>query len=819
MYVKWHERRIFRFSLTAHLAMRRLGSFRKLITRCHSATHITMSDRLESLESNQSTSSSSASAWTDDLFGDNTKKTSSPKTADKNAGAQLTDFVITDVQSSNVVGGDTKPVGEAKPTPVGDANPTGHSVGDGPSKPPEAADTTKDSKGVAIIPPTERGEVIFRDVEPGVASGGKGDSLKAVAKDRLGPGATQEQVEAYVKELARVNHIKDVNKPLDGSTIVLPGHTKDGGFVTLDADHNKRTIWHDGSVKVENTDRTGYVRHPNADGSLTIHTWGPNKDQNADLIKTPDGKYRIADGPNDKVGHEPATPNEKLIAERQRIADAADMKIANPEERARFHKDMHDFEDRIKQRAAEEKKRADDDLQKNLITPERATELKAEAEANALKQMSETYKHTSRILEASDNPKVPLKEKDRTAIAEQIIHQAANPTSVDQGYHNTCNVTTIESKLYTIEPSRVAETVADVATTGKHRIAGPPPADVEIDPGSIKPDKEARNNPPKDGQRSHASQIFEVTAVNAHYERINQASTPPGKIRYEQHEAGKVPDTGERLMDYSKNPPKRIQSKQDDGKLIDSPDLTSDDLYWLEQQFRSGSPENRYLSNDPSDHHSTQIKSEQELNDELARLKKLGMLPVTISVHTDNYPFHSDGGEAAGGKGDWHVVTITDYHPGPPPKAEMDNQWGSKSDKLDDKSLTVKDLFNAMRDPKDADHIKALQDQIAQDKRDGKPVDMLKETELLRLKRRANMISDQEVVDEVTRIFMENARLWNKKLDLGPPTDEDVQTYQTAMNDTRDLRATLPKDKQKELNEGIMKKLKAEGIVLHRKRN
>lgn len=799
-----------------------------------------MSEYTESFDRVQTDSKSSSSSWTSEVYDDlasgknSTTKVQDAKSDDavtKSFGSlELSDFFSESPapeQAVNAIGkpanpGDSEPTpGDAKPAPttgdsgpsVGDAKPmpgdSGPSVGDGPVK-PNTKDDGRDSNGVPVVSPSEMGEVINRDVPPAVASGGKGDSLKSVARDHLGPGATDAEVDAHVKEIARINGIKDPDKPLTGEKILLPGHTKDGGFVTEDSEGNKRTIWHDGVVRIENQDRTGYVRRPNADGSASIHTWGPKPEQNSDLIRTPDGKYKIADGPNDKVGHEPRNEKEKLIAERQHIIDAADTKIANPEERARFKKDMQAFEDRMNKKVEEEHKRIDEQVAKNLMTKERAAELKAEAEAKVTKELAQTYKQTSRVLEAPDNPKLPLKEKDRTAIAEQIMHQAANPTSIDQGYHNTCNVATIETKLYTNDPSKAAQVIADVATTGKTQLPGPPPVNVEVDAGSLKPDREARNNPVKDGERSHASQILQVTMVNMHYAVENQRTTPPGKIRYEQHEMGKTPDTGERLMDYSKNPPRRIREKEDDGKLVDSPQLSNYKLGEIESQILGKGAHETYFSD-------TTAHSEEDFNSKLAHLKEQGKLPATIMVHTDNYPFHSDGGESAGGKGGWHVVTVTDYNPGPPPKVQVDNQWGSDDDRFGDKALTVKDLYNAMRDPKDTSHIADLQLQIEKDKREGKPVDVLKETELLRLKRRAGILNDQQLSAELERVFMENARKLNKKLDDGTITDKDREDYTAQMNDTRDLRATLSPAEQKKLNERILKKMKEENIRLYRK--
>lgn len=43
----------------------------------------------------------------------------------------------------------------------------------------------------------------------------------------------------------------------------------------------------------------------------------------------------------------------------------------------------------------------------------------------------------------------PMPSIDRLHVAEQIMHQAAYPQSIDQGNHNTCNVATVEARTYT----------------------------------------------------------------------------------------------------------------------------------------------------------------------------------------------------------------------------------------------------------------------------------------------------------------------------------------------------------------------------------
>src|SRR5258706_14041011 len=79
-----------------------------------------------------------------------------------------------------------------------------------------------------------------------------------------------------------------------------------------------------------------------------------------------------------------------------------------------------------------------------------------------------SYDSIDRLLEAKDNPAVPLTEADRVRVAKQVMSQEATPTSIDQGRHNTCNVTTVEERTYTRNPSEAAKLVEQVATTGAY---------------------------------------------------------------------------------------------------------------------------------------------------------------------------------------------------------------------------------------------------------------------------------------------------------------------------------------------------------------
>jgi len=187
-------------------------------------------------------------------------------------------------------------------------------------------------------------------------------------------------------------------------------------------------------------------------------------------------------------------------------------------------------------------------------------------------------------MEAGDNPKLPLNQRDRIVLAEQVMHQSADPTDVSQGGYNTCNVSTIESATYAKNPSEAARLVTEVATTGTYTSNGKPRVTVEVPAGSLAKHGESKEqHEPGSNHRSHASQIFAVTAINIHYAKENARTDPPGQIKYEQREpgpdSGPNPDNGERLYNYAEKdpktgrPPKEITEKikDENGKLVDAP--------------------------------------------------------------------------------------------------------------------------------------------------------------------------------------------------------------------------------------------------------
>jgi hypothetical protein len=594
------------------------------------------------------------------------------------------------------------------------------------------------------------GELIMKDVEPGVVTDTKGKTIHTIAKAHLGADATPQELQKYESEITKLNHLNNPNKALDGSPITLPGHTKDGGFVTVDSDGNKKTTWGDGAVRVENKDHTGYAMHPAKDGSYSEHHWGPKPEDNYEVRKTADGKYQVAEAfsPDFKD----AQANDPR-AERAKLRDMAESKIKDPKALARFEEDMVRMDARAQQ--------LEESYKKDGMSAD-------DAHKKAQEEVAKTYQQIERLMEKND--KAAVSEQKRIELAEQVMHQAANPTSISQGGYNTCNVTVTEVRAYTVNPSEAARMVSDVALTGEYTSNGTPPTHVKIDKDSLQPHGEAKENPPADGSRSYASQLFEVTAVNLYYAKEHANGGPD--IHYEQHEGKKgakpAADNGERLVDYSdaKNPKEvgRAPGLPDEGIVKVEKEIVKDadpdaptmikfdekgetrkkledlkknifDLDMKINHVSDGTPLNlddansvkaaRDAINSKSDlDQAHKDKLNQELDDlvkehkshnedgianirdekQLEAYLATAKMPVTVKVFTYHEPFTTDSGEKdTGDPGGGHVVTITAFHPaeaGPPAKPariEYDNQWGKDGDHFGDKAVSVHDLFQAMQ--------------------------------------------------------------------------------------------------------------------------
>jgi hypothetical protein len=292
-----------------------------------------------------------------------------------------------------------------------------------------------------------------------------------------------------------------------------------------------------------------------------------------------------------------------------------------------------------------------------------AFDTRAAARSLAESEVLSTYLQIGRVL----NPGLTLEHGDKSLLARSMMANVADPTSIDQGSHNTCNVTTLECRLCTQEPGAASKVVADVACGGQFVTAD----GTRVHPLNLDPDSEGRFDPAPDGLRNYASQIFQLTAINAYW---NRRDTMPGgktvgkgNIQYAQG-----PD-GEYLLDVSKNPP---QKQHFDTVDSGHPWL---DLYGVSEinQQLTGRPSKNFGIERwvyPSESEGvSKIVTLNGFKNRLVELKDEKAFPIIIEVDASKKPFGDGKGFGP------HVVTITDYDPASG-LVTVDNQWGKSDD-------------------------------------------------------------------------------------------------------------------------------------------
>lgn len=440
----------------------------------------------------------------------------------------------------------------------------------------------------------------------------------------------------------------------------------------------------------------------------------------------------------------------EVQAERKKLQELAEKSISDPAERKKFLDDMETFERRAKER--------------NLPASE----------------VSKTYQEISRLIDTGAKQLAQEKPYSDTVIsgtaaihlAQQVMSQAADPTTICQGHHNTCNVTTVETRTYTMTPSAAAHLVADVALGGRYTTAKG--RTIQLDKNSLYADMEEATHPPTDGQRSHASRIFQVTAVNVAIDNKNSRSLNPSKLRYEQH-ASENGDSGERWMDYSKNPPEVLKDK--DGKPVSHPQLSITQLREISNSITGKKERDVALMNTDRDSDATTYRNDRELHDLLAKLKRENKLPVIMWVDPRHEPFHTECETGASDKKDKtaHVITITDYDP-KTQQATIDNQWT----KACDHSISTHDLYLASYPAHHPESMKRLQRDVEWDRKKGTP-DGFKELELLRLKLMCRSLTDEEYDKAVIQTMRTQIARWKTKGETYPGEQARTQAKLAAM--------------------------------------
>lgn len=328
-------------------------------------------------------------------------------------------------------------------------------------------------------------------------------------------------------------------------------------------------------------------------------------------------------------------------------------------------------------------------------------------------EKARTFHQVRRLMTAEEG--AFLTPMERSKLAEQIFNQASNPSVVSQGYNNTCNVATVEHRLFSRKPSEAARLIADVVISGKYVTTDGVTVDLARIPGVLKPDSEARmlssqfspdgSDLKVDGRRTYASQIFETTAVNLKYARTEEFKVNPGEIVVYEKPSTPVTSkgTGEELVKYSVNSDGLIEREI----VKTSPHIYSHELTDLYKQI-SGTSENHFVirsssRSGPLSDSTYGVNNVHDLRRAIESLDSQGGKPGILQVHTGNEPFFTDSGAgAAGGSGGWHVVNVhgirRDASSG---KLVVDvtNQWGDDANHMGSRAIPLEELYRSTMEP------------------------------------------------------------------------------------------------------------------------
>ena len=292
-------------------------------------------------------------------------------------------------------------------------------------------------------------------------------------------------------------------------------------------------------------------------------------------------------------------------------------------------------------------------------------------------QVKSIYDSTTKLL-TNDGNRSPLTADERNQLAGSILHNASLTTGTDQGFHNTCNVTTLERRLNVTNPAEAARIVSEVGLTGEFKSNDGKM--IKLDAASLHEDSESSlkfSDKATDGKRNYASQLFDQATVNDYW----QHQKPP--LFYSQVATTGQSDTGERLK-YADG----TEVLGPDKKPMRQPALSTDAMAEIGKSLGMTGKfiiSNAEVAGNAQSDGTAKVHNYQEFSDALTS----GNPPAIIMVNSNDKLFGGNGDK--GGSGGWHVVNVSDYKAGPPAQVFMTNQWGSANNKW----VNVSDLYNA----------------------------------------------------------------------------------------------------------------------------
>jgi len=273
-----------------------------------------------------------------------------------------------------------------------------------------------------------------------------------------------------------------------------------------------------------------------------------------------------------------------------------------------------------------------------------------------------------------------INKTQRIKVAEEIISQAANPYIISQGEHNTCTVTTLEERTFTLLPSEAAGLIVSASLYG-HWTA-PDGEYITLKASSFLPGPEESQYPVPALDRSYASEIFQVVVIDGLgllpnppvYTGTPQPQNPPVYFEQLQPQLA-IGDTGEYWVNKQGHVV-GIFAGLSNADIVTAAHV----LFNLDTGFIIG---NAGL-NDPIT--INRVSSASQLSAILQRFSTANELPAVLLVRGDD-PIFGNGDVTSGEPVD-HVVIIAKVQGG---RAYVVNPWG----KTFDRWISINKLYNS----------------------------------------------------------------------------------------------------------------------------
>jgi hypothetical protein len=294
-----------------------------------------------------------------------------------------------------------------------------------------------------------------------------------------------------------------------------------------------------------------------------------------------------------------------------------------------------------------------------------------------------TYKEITKLLESKGGQ---LTSSSKGQVAADILHAAADPGSVNQGFTNDCALASMESRMYARNPERAAAIVVEASTTGHVRttLDG---KDMALAPSTFWNRQSSEGMDPAVKFRSLGDQIFQTVAYNAELNQLNKAD-PNRNLRMELAKAHPPYDTGERVYDYSKHPREDVTGSRATAPIIDP--ATTEAVYNnLARTNESGFSLTFDNANTPND-----------LRNTLTRAQAEGKLPLIVVASLERDPIKSEFGGESGIQGamthgvNYHAITVTGFDP-----RTGDVHYRSSTDGSQDRTMTLDQFYKVLHPP------------------------------------------------------------------------------------------------------------------------